>query len=194
MLTILLQFYKGSQPTHSSFAILELLLEVCETISTKSLQDNSCQGLEDYKGFLDIIHWRIRNIPIATTNTDEDPNAKEIMELFQLATLVYLERASGTQPNKIHYHLDRAFTIFSQLKLCEPLLPLFLLGCEARSDNERVIVLDLIDRTPNSTLLQCAKSVIQCLWIQDDLTKKEFDYLDKIGAVLSKCHIMMIFV
>jgi hypothetical protein len=44
--------------------------------------------------------------------------------------------------------------------------------CEARTDEDRVVILDLISRTEENTSvrsLQGIKGIIQSLWVQDDL-------------------------
>lgn len=127
---------------------------------------------------------------------DSDPDTTIMMELFKLATLIYLERASGNtlSPDKSQQWIHRAFTIFSQLNSCEQLLPLLLLGCEARTDDERIIILDLIARSEERNLLKCTQYMIEGIWAQDDLAEKDLDYVDKLATVLSSCTVMMTFV
>lgn len=120
-----------------------------------------------------------------------------IMELFQLATLVYLEKASGNTlcpAEQTRIRIDRAFEIFPQLRSCERLLPLFLLGSEARTDDERIVVLDLLARSEQSLLYKCTRLLIEAVWTQDDLAERELVYVEKLGAVISICDVMMTFV
>jgi len=63
--------------------------------------------------------------------------------------------------------------------------PLLILGCEARTDEDRMVVLDLISGTEQSKsvcTLGNVKSLIQSLWAQDDLTEQELGYVDKVSS------------
>jgi Fungal specific transcription factor domain len=159
-------------------------------------------GGTDEKNALTILEWKIRNFPVVCTfQNPPAPSAMAIDDsqsqvLFQLALLVYLERASGgsfVQSETMRSRLDAAFTIFSQLKTLHRQFPLLILGCEARSDEHRMVVLDLISRTEESThvrSLQNLKGIIQSLWAQDDLAERDLGYTDKITAVLSSSTIL----
>ena len=123
------------------------------------------------------------------------------MELYQLSALLYLTRASGNTltPSQAPQWIDRAFTIFAQLELCSRQLPLFILGIEARNDEERITILDLFERSEGTVLSKCALFMMQCVWKQDDLAGaggggRELDYVEKLGAIISSCDVMMTFV
>lgn len=187
-----------SHQTPDSFRILRFLLEVLKTvhIDPRCLADSS--QLEDYKSFLRILDWRISSVPVSAFKSPTS-DSTTAMELFQLATLVYLERASGNisgDPNQLRQRIDRAFSIFSRISACERRFPLFVLGCEARTDEERIIVLDLISRTEKETSsrVRSVKRMIEVIWSQDDLAQRELDYMQKLGAIISSYSILPIFV
>ena len=137
--------------------------------------------------------------PIPSTGEDniEMPN---VIELFQLATLVYLDRATenmSPHPTKTQQRVDRAFSIFSQLRSCEQAFPLFILGCEARTDEQRATVLELICRTKKhgpSQIIMTAMNLIQSVWVQNDLADGELHYLDTLSAIISSRSILPAFV
>lgn len=113
------------------------------------------------------------------------------VELCQLAALVYLERVAGIffeEKSKTTQRIERAFTIFSCLEFCKWPFPLLIFACEAWSDDQRITVLDLIDRIQKNNPLRSldfVKSMIQSIWIQDDLADQEIGYMDRLSVVLS---------
>ncbi|OQE43619.1 hypothetical protein PENCOP_c003G02066 [Penicillium coprophilum] len=187
--------------TQSPFTtILKLLTEVCDLVAAAPAQMTPSKESDNFKSYLKILAWRIRSIPILDTTVDEYPGMTAIVELFQLATLVYLNRASGNiieSDAKTQQHIERSFSIFSQLSSCERQFPLLILGCEARTDGERCTVLDLICRTEkgdSSRSLFLTKKLIQAIWVQDDLSQGQIDYAEKLSAIMSCCTILPTFV
>lgn len=132
--------------------------------------------------------------------TDDDVDGPLITELYRLAVLVYLDRASDNLLNqgaKAQEQIDRAFTILAQLRSCERQFPIFILGCEARSDDQRAVVLDLIDRTEkgvSSRSCNHLRLLLQAIWTQDDLAVREANYWDKVSYIISCCNILPTFV
>ncbi|CAI7572340.1 unnamed protein product [Penicillium palitans] len=189
--------------THSTqspfIKILKSLTEVCNLVAT-TLTHMSPSEEADFKSYLKILAWKIRSISISDTIIDENPSMAALVELFQLATLIYLNRAFGNileSTAETQQRVERAFGIFSELSSCERQYPLFILGCEARTDAERYIILDLISRTEkggSSRSLFITKKLIQAIWVQDDLSQGEIDYTEKLSAIMSCCTILPTFV
>ena len=153
------------------------------------------------KNLLTILEWKVRRFPACDLLQDATRSSTTIddsrsQELFQLALLVYLERVAGGTPKEsanMRERLKRAFCIFSGMGTMQRQFPLLILGCEARTDEERMVVLDLIARTEEHTSvrsLESVKSIIQSLWAQDDLAEREIDYGDKMTAVVSSSFIL----
>jgi hypothetical protein len=182
-------------PDASMLANMELLAELSDAVMTKPHEFISVQQLEDYNGYIRILDWRIRNIPTQSRFTFEDEHSVAT-ELFKLATQIYLNRVTGDlldQAESIQANLNRAFALFSQMNCCERQYPLFVIGCEARTDEQRLTVLDLISRTEkrsSSRSLNHIKILVQALWAQDDLAEKELDYWNKMSSVISSCTII----
>ncbi|KAJ5570289.1 uncharacterized protein N7459_009719 [Penicillium hispanicum] len=179
---------------------LELLSEGCGVLAVTQAERMPAGQLEDYKNFMKILGWRIRSISASEPTVQGQIPLAKTAELFQIATLVYLNRASGNlldPPYETQQRIERAFTLFSQLSTCERQFPVFVLGCEARTDAERCVVLDLIARTEkgaSSRSLLLLKKLIQAVWVQDDLAQGEVDYNEKLSAILSCCSILPTFV
>ncbi len=179
--------------------MIQLLSEICDVVSPEIPLTKSGQRDEEYKNFLGILDWRIRNMPalLAGEAGAEDPL---FLELYRLALLVYLNWTSSdllNQAARTQHHVDRAFAILTQLETCNHQLPVFILGCEARSDGQRAVILDLIDRTERgngSRSFNCARVLLQAIWAQDDLAVGDLNYWDKLSFVISCCTIIPTFV
>ena len=117
-----------------------------------------------------------------------------LVALFRLAALVYLERTahnfSGQSP-KLDAWTGSAFDLIASLRACKHGFPLFVFGCEARTDARRIVILDAINETAKRTRslnMQSLLRILQTIWNQDDLeVGHELDYNDKLDTILSLC-------
>jgi hypothetical protein len=162
----------------------------------------SPEHANDHKDYLRVLDWRIRSLDLAAM-AGGNADARMAMELYQLAVLVYLNRMSEFQPAnqrvRTQQHIDRAFTLLGLLGSCERQFPVFIFGCEARCDEQRAVVLDLIARTEKSVASRSFEHVrllLQAIWAQDDLAERGFDYeyADRLSRVISRARIMPMFV
>jgi len=185
----------------SALAILELLSQICDKAFAGTTVESSFDNMDEYKGFLGVLEWRIRSILVSTKSHAGDnahQDATLTMQLYQLAMLVYLGRTCEKvlkQPvttNRTQQHAKNAFAIIPQLSSCERQLPVFIIGCEARTDEERVIILDLVSRTEkksSSRSFTQAKKLLQAIWAQDDLAVDEISYWDRLTSIITSCMI-----
>ncbi|KAL4815438.1 fungal-specific transcription factor domain-containing protein [Aspergillus spinulosporus] len=141
-------------------------------------------------GILQTLGWELQNFPLPDT---PDPT----FELFHLSILVYFNRvtACALEPRSTtQTRIQRALTIFATLDSCPRQFPLFIIGCEARTDEERCIILELIDRTEktaSSRSVVILRALIKAVWVQDDLAgDRELDYREKMTAIISVCSLM----
>ncbi|KAI0120973.1 fungal-specific transcription factor domain-containing protein [Xylariales sp. AK1849] len=162
------------------FSMLDLLSQVCDTVSSSAIPPETSDNVDDYKAFLGVLDWRIRSIPIpkVTDDNDDDSNhATLIVQLYQLAMLLYLNRSSGgltDQPISTQQHIDKAFAIFPRLSACRQQFPIHVIGCEARTDEQRAVILDVISRTEkmnSSRSFNVCKRILHAAWAQDDLAE-----------------------
>ena len=177
-------------------ATLELLSEVCDRVHARPPDTKSVPDLDSYKTFLKVLDWKIRSVPVSKSADDDTSYTTTAVELYRLAMLVYLDRISGDlldQPTKTRQQVDKAFMIFAQLSSCERQFPLFILGCEARTDDQRAIILDLISRTEKSISSRSplhVKLLLQAVWAQDDLADHQLTYWDKLSSMMSCCAVV----
>jgi hypothetical protein len=140
---------------------------------------------DDYKEYLKILHWRIRKI--ITEDTAD--------EAFVIATSIYLYRLSSPfiddQQKKDALVLN-GFNVLSRLDSCELQFPVFILGCEARTDCQRGGILDLISRTEGkigSRSFKHVKAILEGIWAQNDLVdgpNGEISYWNGLRAAMSR--------
>ncbi|PYI20868.1 hypothetical protein BO99DRAFT_401540 [Aspergillus violaceofuscus CBS 115571] len=178
---------------------LALLSDICDAVSAFLPDIMLTDDRDDHQAFLKTLAFRIRNIS-STEISPSNSRSRTMTALFQCAMLVYLNRASMDllEPAaETERRIQNAFATFTQLDACERQFPLFILGCEARTDHERSIVLDLITRTEehaSSRSLYLVRKMIEAIWIQDDLAKGEINYTNKLTAIISCCAILPTFV
>ncbi|KAK1143773.1 hypothetical protein N8T08_006174 [Aspergillus melleus] len=189
--------------TVSNFATtVRLLSDLCDTVAARPLQMAPAEQLSHYIANIQILAFRIRHIPMSMPGDEAiiSPKYATMTELFQLSMLVYLNRATGNLLEPSHMteqRIHQGLAILSQLDTCERQFPLLVLGCEARTDEERVRILDLIERTEESTSSRSSflvKTLITSIWVQNDLAGGQLDYMEKLSSLISCCNIMPTFV
>ncbi|RDW71013.1 hypothetical protein BP6252_07576 [Coleophoma cylindrospora] len=178
-----------------SHQILCLLKQPCHTLLEPS---DPQHGTESHESYLRSLQWKLMRIPIPNiadepfqvhSHTEAAENVD--MELYRLASLVYLARIAGPLlQNKggVHKFIERAFVLFSRLGIYRRPFPLLIFGLEARTDNRRIALLDLITETENTTPVRnlgVVKSMIQSIWVQDDLAREEIEYRDRLNVTIS---------
>ncbi|KAI0547913.1 hypothetical protein F4679DRAFT_552553 [Xylaria curta] len=171
---------QSSHAMQSDATILRLFAEVYDSAP---LDAHSCEVAADTEEFIKILDWRIRS----ASTTDE---------AFQLAALVYLDRITDSlviEPSRTKKNITRAFAHLSKLPHYKRQLPVFILGCEARSDEQRAIILDLISRTEENTAVRSfnhVKVLLAAIWAQDDLVDEQtrgLNYGNKLTSTISRC-------
>jgi hypothetical protein len=189
------------------FSLLNLLSQVCDVVSSGPAH---CDTLEDYQSYLSVLDWRIRSLPISkavVAGDDTDPyyqDARLVLQLYQLAVLLFFNRSvedyMEPKPARMQQHIDKAFSILPQLQSgCKPQFPIFIVGCEARTDEQRAVVLDVIERTEKtgcSRSWNYFKRILQATWAQDDLANGNsiISYRERLTLVMSHCQIVPSFV
>jgi hypothetical protein len=171
-----------------------------EIIRTPS---SSLYHRNEYEDSLRVLESRITNIvpsaPKSVLDTALDSNSTWVamMELFKLAALIYLKRASrnfsGISP-EIDMMVEKAFVLLDGLKTFNMTFPLLIIGCEARKDKQRMSILEHIERVMENSSLRSVhglRNILQQIWVQDDLAMGyDLDYLNKLDAVISSYQIM----
>ncbi|KAI0441038.1 fungal-specific transcription factor domain-containing protein [Xylaria telfairii] len=142
----------------------------------------------------------VKELP--ASSTEEPSRLAALTELFRAAVLVYAARICVTkfgEERDLGPLLDRAFALIEQMQTCERPFPIFILGCEANTDERRIIILNLLRRTGSTHVrsLDCIRRGLESVWIQDDLHADEdmtLDYMNKLNVVVSSSSTLPTFV
>jgi Fungal specific transcription factor domain len=162
---------------------------------------------DEYENSLRCLENRITNIvPLAPEGISDTMSSLSTawmatIEVFKLAALIYLKRASrnfsGPSP-QIDAMVARAYILLSDLETFDPAFPLLIIGCEAQTDEQRMRILEHVERAMKTSSLRslCGlRDILQQIWVQDDLADDyELDYLSRLDAVISSYRIMPSFV
>lgn len=152
---------------------------------------------KEYQSQLSSLEVALVSKPMPKNGFTESESEHDIItELYRTATLVYLRCGSaspGNRDQRLDALIDRGFHLIGKLKTCERSLPLLLIGSEARNDKERMVLLELIQRTEarhtDGNVVRM-KVGIAMFWSQRDLgaDDDEFnnvDYLHRMDTVFS---------
>ncbi|KAH7250932.1 fungal-specific transcription factor domain-containing protein [Fusarium tricinctum] len=173
--------------------ILYLLSEVFNTVVESS---NPLRNTENYKKQLHTLDFELqvlaeRGSHEHTATSKTNPIFDLVVELYRLATLIYLRRASSgilTTDQRFPGWVDQAFALLSQLPACQWPFPLLIFGCEAQTEEQRITILDIMQRTIENGQhrnITTTEQVIKTVWNQSDLVSGDLDYVHKLGVILS---------
>ena len=176
--------------------LLKLLSEVCDNHRDSSDGSDDDSEDSDYRNYVEVLEWRVKQTDMPTeivqsTIQATKPNKVTVLELFQLATLIYLERTTAKLPGpspKLVELVDRAFIMLHELETCQWPFPLLIFGYEARDDTERALILHVIEKTMQADHFQnfgSLRTMIRFVWTQDDLSEKAIHYVEKLSALMS---------
>jgi hypothetical protein len=184
-----------------SLEFLDILSLTCFAVLPQS-HPNFLSG--EHKQQLNSLELRlisIRRHSDFTTTTPREQNPTDLVaELYRLAGLVYLHRGGrrsrvGFQPTE--RVLRNAFSIIKQLDYCESIWPIFIIGCEARSDEQRLLIHETFSKAlkrRDTDNIRSIRKMVEASWIQDDLCEdEETDYQLKINALMSANTVLPIF-
>jgi len=113
-------------------------------------------------------------------------------EMYRLAAYIYLERMGRgltELTEKLSQLVDAAYATLGELEACERPLPLFIVALEARSDDQRLAILDMVEKSLRKRPLgniQLVEQMIKSAWVQQDLCEDgEVDQFAIFNAVVS---------
>src|ERR1700760_1843313 len=175
-----------------SAEILETISRVCDhALDYSDSNFNSTEHIEALNQLERRLKYATQRIYQGNDSVETKQNEKavRIAELYRLAGLIYLYRGAQRLPSrasKVKSVVDAGFETAAKLEICDRAFPIFILGCEARCDEGRLLILNLVRRTQELGTLRnmaVARSFIEAAWAQDDLdTENGLDYIRKIEA------------
>ena len=122
-------------------------------------------------------------------------------QLYLLSALIYLNKTAMQYSGDEIQHrrlVEEALSYLSEVQTSEAAWPLFIIGCEAQTDYQRSLVLEVPLRLQNDGLLDNAmwiRRLIESYWNQDDLDEEHnLSYVYKLSGVISACPFLPVFV
>lgn len=95
-------------------------------------------------------------------------------ELYRLAALLYLQRVCPTYGDDLRreQYLTQAFAALGVLQVVTSPWPVFLVACESRDDEQRIQILQILDRMDSLRSIgnvHVMRKIIETVWKQRDL-------------------------
>ncbi|KAF4484694.1 hypothetical protein CGGC5_v008229 [Colletotrichum fructicola Nara gc5] len=161
-----------NRPTHPAvnptFAILNLLSEVCDTVlDSRDLRTRNTK----YQDHLQDLKSRVGNVSIESASAEPTSDSMFAVHLYQIATQIYLARLSQSpwEPAEdLDALVDAAFAGPIQSCSCEHFFPLLILACEAHRDNQSI---------------EGVRNTVRSIWAQQDLHKDGEILMDYLGIM-----------
>ncbi|KAL3292838.1 zinc-finger transcription factor [Colletotrichum asianum] len=169
-----------------TFAILNLLSEVCDTVLDP--RDPRTSNTE-YQNHLQDLKSRVGNVSSESASAEPTSNSMFAVHLYQIATQIYLARVSQSPwkpAEDLDALVDAAFAGPIQSCSCEHFFPLLILACEAHRDDQRLDIINLIERTQRDTRIRSIEGVrntVRSIWAQQDLHKDGEILMDYVGIM-----------
>ncbi|KAH8691551.1 fungal-specific transcription factor domain-containing protein [Talaromyces proteolyticus] len=113
--------------------------------------------------------------PSQNVGAEERPKVLLTAELYRIAALLYHHRVHAYYLDRCkerNFYLKQAFQILCQLPICTSPWPLFVIASEAESDDQRLVILRILDRMDEARKIGnifVLRDIIQSLWKQQDL-------------------------
>ncbi|EQB48739.1 hypothetical protein CGLO_12003 [Colletotrichum gloeosporioides Cg-14] len=176
-----------THPTvNPTYAILNLLSEVCDTVlDPRDPRTSSTK----YQTHLQDLKSRVGNVSIVAASAEPTPDAMFAVHLYQIATQIYLARVSQSPweaTEDLDALVDAAFAGPIKSCSCEHFFPLLILACEAHRDDQRLVIVNLIERTQRDTRIRSIEGVrntVRSIWAQQDLHKDDEVLMDYLGIM-----------
>lgn len=163
------------------------LVQSINRLRSITFNEINAEHLSTIHTYCKTIEWRLKNaqqrIDVMEDIESSNLNETQILntaELYRLAAYIYLERIYGQkipteQPrlnSNIGDSLRGAFQILDKLQLCTSPWPLFIIACEAVTDEHRIKILEVLDTMDNERKIGnvfSMRRIIETLWKQKDL-------------------------
>ncbi|KAK3361387.1 fungal-specific transcription factor domain-containing protein [Lasiosphaeria ovina] len=160
----------------SSGCSLEMLDIICHVIDAVRDRDDPSHLSAEHLGIIRTLQLRLDRVKQVLQNQKPPAHPwEQRADLYRLAAYIYLERMALCRPRgdpKVASLIDQAMSLLSTLGICERPWPVFVIALEARTDEERRSIVDLLgtasDLKPLGSI-PLLKRMIHAAWVQQDL-------------------------
>jgi hypothetical protein len=151
------------------------------------------------------VEIQLQNITQISDMKNEDLAIQEKIEneaeLYRLACLIYLERVVKGTPRynpRLIDLLRKAFAIFKIIKTCDRPFPVFVIACEAQTEADRALSLNVMQHTEVGQRrgnINMVNDMVKASWLQEDLcTGDQLDTLLRYNGIISAHPILPSFI
>ena len=160
---------------------MELMSIISKLNDTILTDDSTKPSLSDIEGLIQL-EQRLRSLRQyltrqGLTSGDESgvPDVLDTAELYRIAALIFLERAcrrKSRRSSAVEHLVEAGLAILQRLKVCAVMWPLFIIACEAETDEQRTIVLAIFEKSTKfrkAGNIPCVQGLAEAVWKQDDL-------------------------
>lgn len=135
-------------------------------------------------------------------SAQDQEKAAYTAELYRIASLIYLYRVARRLPSDslaLSHLVEDAMSIFEKTGTSDCTWPLFVIGCEAKLDCHRAIMIDTFQATEERRQfanIQWIRQMVEAAWKQDDLntTEQDIDGMVRYNSVMSASKVLPSFV
>jgi len=181
---------------------LEVLDLLCQLVDAALERDDPEFMSSDHLRTLDMLERHLTNLSqiirlISEGGSIADEwtktlHARNLAELYRLACMLYLERIcrkNAKENEKVQRLISEAMDVMRVVCTCERPWPLFIIAMEARSEEERKLVMDVLGeslkRRPLGNL-PLLRRMITAAWVQQDLYEgDEYDPMVIYSSTIS---------
>jgi hypothetical protein len=143
----------------------------------KCSEEEKASRMEDWHSVEDRLSNSLQHLdPVYATKLPQAQRTRILTtaELYRIATCLYLQRTSDhAQVEDIRkVLLEQAFTVLESLPVCTSPWPLFVIACEACTDEQRIEILKVLDRMEDKRRignLVVLRDLIESYWKRLDL-------------------------
>lgn len=157
--------------------LMIIISKLNETIPTDGNRDIAPPRTElvEFEKHLLSLHQFLTPQDSHSLVTENDPSILDTAELYRIAALVFLERVCRRRPRyapEVEHLVKAGLTILQRLKVCAVMWPLFIIACEAETDEQRRIVLatfNISKKFRKAGNISWVQKLTEAVWKQDDL-------------------------
>jgi len=137
-----------------------------------------------------------------TESAEDQEKAAYTAELYRIASLIYLYRVARRMPSDspaLSHLVEDAMSIFEKTGISDSTWPMFVIGCEAKLDHHRAVMIDTFQATEEKRQfanIHWVRQMVESAWKQDDLntTEQDIDGMIRYNSVMSASKVLPSFV
>jgi hypothetical protein len=185
--------------------VLELLVYACRQAIVAPSPEMAYTAIEMQRATVleDRISTAVGDFgPIATSTTTARNRRTMVSDLHRVACLIYVNRAMHrvSVTDFRHRRLVReGIVLLGELETCQSAWPLFVIGCEAVDDEQRLTILRVCERSRRdprlrSSHVESTQRLVEAVWNQRDLDEEgRVEYMTILDTVIGGINCMPLF-